>query len=175
MDKLTQEKRDLISRSYVNFKDKLILVLDGIHGKAFEGFKKVLFERDVSIDDEEVVLFKDLTWFGGGEEGILITNKHFYYYQWGFKQIAITDISEVKIDGWFDENIVFVLKSGQSVSIWAAKLFSEVKAVIDILQKVDTVCEVEVKPVPMQIQCLGCKAIISSSQNFCEYCRSPVC
>jgi len=171
---ITKEQQDLVSRSYVNFKDKGILVLEGIHGKAFEGFKEVLTKKGVSIDREEVVFFKDLTWFGGGEEGVLITNQHLYYYQWGFKQIAVADILEIKIGGWFDENIVFVLKSGQAVSIWLSKLFSEIKAVVDILQSVDAVCEVKVKSVPVQIQCLGCKAIISSSQNFCEYCRSPI-
>ncbi|MCL1989296.1 MAG: hypothetical protein FWG67_00235, partial [Defluviitaleaceae bacterium] len=132
MSKLTQKKRDLISKSYVNFRDKRILVLSGIDGKAFETFKSILVKRNAPIENEEVVFFKDLTWLGGGEEAILITDKHFYYYQWGFKLIKISHIRELKIGGLFDENIVFVLKSGQSVSIWASKLFSEVKEVIDI-------------------------------------------
>ena len=171
MSKLTEKKRNLISKSYVNFEDKRILVLANIRGKAFETFKGILIKRKSTVENEENVFFKDLTWLGGGEEGILITNKYFYYYQWGFKQIEITNIDEVRIGGWFDENIVFVLKSGQSVSIWASKLFSEVKEVIDILQTVD---EVNVRPVPVQVKCLGCKAIIKSNQNFCEYCRSPL-
>ena len=173
MIKITQVKRDLISKSYVKFEDRGILVLDGISGKAFETFESILVKRNTPIKNEEVVFFKDLTWLGGGEEGILITSEHFYYYQWGFKQIAITDIAELKIGGLFNENIIFILENGQTISIWAAKLFLEVKAVIEILQTVDEV-EIKDKPVPVQVQCLGCKAIIRSNQNFCEYCRSPL-
>lgn len=169
---ITQVKRDKISKSYVNFKDKGILVLEGVNGKAFETFKSILVKRNNPIENEEVVFFKDLTWFGGGEEGILISSKYFYYYQWGFKKIAITDIAELKIGGLFDESIVFVLKNGQSESIWAAKLFSEVKATIETLQANDEI-EIEDNPVPVQVQCLGCKAIIRANQSFCDYCRSP--
>ncbi|MCL2559327.1 MAG: hypothetical protein FWE07_02465 [Turicibacter sp.] len=173
MNELTQRQKDAIAQSYVNFKDRGILVLAGISGKAFKTFKKRLVEWETPIDDEELVLFKDLTWLGGGEEGILITHAHFYYYQWRFKQIAIADIAEIKIGGLFDENIVFVLKNGQSVSIWLAKLFSEVKEVIEILQSVDEP-EQKKPSASSQVQCLGCRAIVLSHQNFCEYCRSPL-
>jgi len=170
---ITQKKRDLISKSYVNFKDRGILVLNGINGNAFETFKRILVTRNIHIENEEIVFFKDLTWLGGGEEGILITSKYFYYYQWGFKQITISDIVELKTGGLFNDNIVFVLKSGQLISIWAAKLFSEVKATIEILQTDDKKVKSE-KRNSFPIQCLGCRAIIQVSQNFCEYCRSPI-
>jgi len=177
MNQLSQKKKDLIAGVYVNFKDRRILVLDGISGDAFEGFKGILTKRNAPFENEEVVFFKDLTWFGGGEEGILITDKHFYYYQWGFKQIAIADIAQLRVGGWFDENIVFVLKNGQSVSLWLAKFFGEIKTIIEILQSDDEVAieiEAKEKSLPVQVQCLGCKAIIRANQNFCEYCRSPV-
>ena len=174
MNKLTQKKRDLILGSHINFKAKGILVLDDIHGKPFETFKNILVKRNSPISNEELVFFKDLTWFGSGEEGFLITSEYFYYYQWGFKVIKISHIRELKIGGLLNENIVFTLENGQTISIWLSKFFDEVKAVIEVLNTVDTIEEIETKPASIQMQCLGCKAIIRSNQNFCEYCRSPL-
>ena len=173
MEKLTQTKRNLISSAAVTFKDRKILILDGVRGRAFETFKAFLIKKNAPIEREEVIFFKDLTLFGGGEEGVLITDKHFYYYQWGFRQIAIADISEVLIGGLFDENIVFALKSGHTVSIWLSKLFQEIKAVIAILQTDDVAFDAA-KSQPVQVQCLGCKAIVRREQNICDYCRSPL-
>jgi len=179
MNKMTQAKRALISKAYAKFADKRVLVFNSIKGQAFETFKKILVKRNAPIELEEFVLFRDLTLLGGGEEGILITNEHFYYYQWGFRQIAISDISEIKSSGLFNENIIFVLKNGEPVSmaIWASNLFNEVKEVVEILQS-DDEADVEItikdKQAPVQVQCLGCKAIIRSNQKFCEYCRSPL-
>ena len=174
MEQLTNKQRSLISNAYANFTDRRILVFTSIQGEAFETFKRILVKRNAPIELEEFVLFRDLTWFGSGEEGILITNEHFYYYQWGYQQIAIVDIIEVKSSGWFNENLIFYLKSGESISvaIWSSNLFNEVREVIEILQADDVVDDD--RSAPIQIQCLGCKAIIRSNQKFCEYCRSPL-
>ena len=42
---------------------------------------------------------------------------------------AIADISEVLIGGLFDENIVFALKSGKTVSVLLSELFQEISAI----------------------------------------------
>ena len=173
MEQLTNKQRSLISSAYANFTDGRILVFSSIQGEAFETFKRILVMRNAPIELEELVLFRDLTWFGGGEEGILITATHFYYYQWGYQQIAISGISEMKIGGWFNENIEFVLTSGQMISIWLAKLFHEVSTIIEIMQADDEV-EVDAQSAPVQVQCLGCRAIVRPNQKFCEYCRSPL-
>lgn len=47
------------------------------------------------------------------------------------------------------------------------------KAIIELLQADDEI-DIEDKPAPVQVQCLGCKAIVRSNQKFCEYCRSPL-
>ena len=176
MSQLLQEKVDLISKAYVTFKDKDLLILDGINGRAFDGFKQTLANRNVFLEDEIPVLFKDLTWFGGGEDGLLITNKHVYYHEWGYKCLKLTDIDEVRIGGWFDENIDFILKHAPTISIWAAKVFNEVHTVIEILSKTDEKDAKERKDTsaPTQVKCLGCRAIVHSNQTFCDYCRSPL-
>jgi len=176
MNQLAQGKVDSISRASVSFKDKAVLVLDGVHGRAFDGFKQTLAKRGISLKDEVLVLFKDLTWFGGGEDGFLITDKRVYYHEWGFRCLEIAEIEMVRIGGLFDENIEFILKDGQIISLWLAKIFSEVKAVIEVLKSVDvapTLVEDD-RPMVHQVQCLGCRAIVRSNQNFCEYCRSPL-
>lgn len=173
MSKIKQTKRNLIFSAYETFTDSRILVLDNINGQAFETFKGILVKRNAPINEEEVVFFRDLTWFSGGEEGILITNAHFYYYQWGYRQIAISNIAKMKVGGLFDENIVFVLNCGQSISIWASKLFHEIKTIIEIL-KADDAISVNDQLASVQVQCLGCRAIIRSNQKYCEYCRSPL-
>jgi|GEM_PF-3554079 len=174
MEQLSKKQKDLISKAYTNLADRRILVFSSIQGEAFETFKRILVKRNAPIELEEFILFRDLTLLGSGEEGILITNEHFYYYQWGFRQIAISDIAEMKSSGWFNENIVFVLKNGESISmaIWATNLFNEVRKVIEILQIEDEA--EEEKSASVQVRCLGCRAIIRSNQKFCEYCRSPL-
>jgi len=113
-----------------------------------------------------------LTWFGGGEDGLLITNKHVYYHEWGYKSLKLADIDEVRISGWFDENIDFILKHAPTMSIWAAKVFNEVRTVIEILNGVDE-NDVERKVTVAQTQCLGCGAITYPNHDFCEYCHRP--
>jgi len=172
MSKLTQEKKGLLLKSHVDFKDRHILMLDGIGRKAFEGFKQALDKKNISLEDEEVILFKDFTWFGSGDEGLLITDEHLYFkYWWYFECVKIADVREVQHSGWFNENIKLVLNNGKSVSLWAHEVFDEVKTVVDILRTGDAVTA---EPVTTQVQCLGCKAIIRSNQAFCEYCRSPL-
>jgi len=178
VNKVTQEKKALIAKAYANFTDRRILVFSSIKGEAFETFKEILVKRNAPFELEEFILYRDLTILGGGEEGILITNAHFYYYQWGYQQIAISDIAEIKYSGWFDEYIIFVLKNGKSVSmaIWASSLFDEIREVIEILQTDDNddVTNVDNQSAPLQVRCLGCRAIVRANQKVCEYCRSPL-
>jgi len=175
MSRLSQVKKDLISQAYSNFKDTQILIFNSISGQSFDTFRNILVGRNAPIENEEFVFFRDLTMLRGGQEGVLITNKHLYYYQWGFQQIVVADIVEIKMSGLFNENLVFNLKDHQTISIaiWASNLFNEIKAVITILQVEDEV-KTEEKATSHQVRCLGCKAIIRSDQNFCEYCRSPL-
>ena len=174
MNQLAKNKEDLILEASVSFKDKTVLVLENIGGHAFDGFKQTLRRRGVTLEAEVLVLFKDLTWFRGGEDAFLITDKHIYYHEWGYRCLVISDIDIVRIGGLFDENIEFVLKNGQVVSLWLSKIFYEVKTVIDLLQLEDKITPDEQKTVVHQVQCLGCRAIVRASQNFCEYCRSPL-
>jgi len=79
MNELTQRQKDAIAQSYVNFKDRGILVLAGISGKAFKTFKKRLVEWETPIDDEELVLFKDLTWLCGVVFNVTVTTEIFTF------------------------------------------------------------------------------------------------
>jgi len=172
MNRLNQKKLDLILSSYIDFQDENIQILDGISGRAFNGFKKTLSKRGISFGEEEKILFIDFTTFGSGADGLLITNKQLYYKFFSdFKHIELTDIYSMKMSGERHENIQIVLKNGQSVSISTDTNLDDIKTVIDILIDANGMkVNIEVK----QVKCMGCRAIINTNQNFCEYCRSPL-
>lgn len=137
-----------------------------MNSKALDTFKNFLSAKGIFIKNDDIVYFKDLTWLKGGEEALLITNDYFYYYQWGFKVINLSEIKSLSIGGIFDENIVFEMKSGQNISIWAAKYFDEIKEVIDVIKSNSKVFQAKV--------CVGCRATIRTNREICDYCRLPV-
>jgi len=172
MNKFNQKKLDLILSAYIDFQDKNIQILDGISGRAFNGFKKTLSKRGISLDEEEKILFTDFTTFGSGADGLLITNEQLYYKFFSdFKHIELTDIHRMKMDGERHENILIVLKNGQSISLSTDTNLDDIKTVIDILTGANGM---KVNIEGKQVKCLGCRAIINTNQNFCEYCRSPL-
>jgi len=172
MNKFNSPKKDAILSAFINFQDKNIQILGGIGGRAFKGFKKTLSKRGVSFDEDEIVLFIDFTTFGSGSDGLLITSERLYYKFFSdFKQIELADIHRVKMSGERHESILFVFKNGQFAKISTDTSLDDIKTVIDILMGVNEAkSNIEVK----QVRCLGCQAIVSVNQNFCEYCRSPL-
>jgi len=186
---LTQQQREKIilahrsaieaidTASSEHLKTKFPLFND-IPAKKIANFKKMLAKNNVSVDNEEIIFFYDLTIFGSGKEGSLITNTSIYHIDTlGFKQAKFSDISQFHYEDGNTQGVgqTFIdLKDNTKLSYISAKwMFDIINAIFAALgvvmaEKIELVQFDRLE----KAQCQNCRAW--TRHEICEYCRTPV-
>ena len=190
---LTQDKKNKITEVHnkaltLGDKNKMT-IFDNIQGKRFDKFeRKVLSQQGISIENENPILFLSFIAALGG--WTLITNEKIYHKE-PLENLSVVKLSNIKlvtVSKKVPDRLMttITIKSQKDTITKMDDQLHLVKTILDILlerdtsielveaEKTEVVVENEHAQHPQQIRCLGCKAIISSNQNVCQYCRSPL-